>query len=253
MTDEREITLTVNGTEHTIEVEPRRLLVHAIREDLDMTGTHIGCDTGNCGACTVLKDGEPIKSCLMFAAQADGAEILTVEGMEDLPEADDLHPLQEGFREEHGLQCGYCTPGMLMAGKALLDEHPDPDEETIRDAISGNLCRCTGYQNIVRSIEYAADELENRTAADGGAVAVDGASESEGPASPEGGHAAPEFGGDADTFCGREDCCGGPDGADPFDRDALLDDAADADGPDNADGTSDADADTDATDRGDTV
>ena len=232
MTDEREITLTVNGTEHTIEVEPRRLLVHAIREDLDLTGTHIGCDTGNCGACTVLKDGEPIKSCLMFAAQADGAEILTVEGMEDLPEADDLHPLQEGFREEHGLQCGYCTPGMLMSGKALLDEDPDPDEETIRDAISGNLCRCTGYQNIVRSIEYAADELENRAAADGGAVTADG----DAPAAPEGGHAAPEFGGDADTFCGREDCCGGPDGADPFDRDALLDDA-----------------DGDADDRGDTV
>ena len=232
MTDEREITLTVNGTEHTIEVEPRRLLVHAIREDLDLTGTHIGCDTGNCGACTVLKDGEPIKSCLMFAAQADGAEILTVEGMEDLPEADDIHPLQEGFREEHGLQCGYCTPGMLMSGKALLDEDPDPDEETIRDAISGNLCRCTGYQNIVRSIEYAADELENRAAADGGAVTADG----DAPAAPEGGHAAPEFGGDADTFCGREDCCGGPDGADPFDRDALLDDA-----------------DGDADDRGDTV
>jgi carbon-monoxide dehydrogenase small subunit len=232
VTDEREITLTVNGTEHTIEVEPRRLLVHAIREDLDLTGTHIGCDTGNCGACTVLKDGEPIKSCLMFAAQADGAEILTVEGMEDLPEADDLHPLQEGFREEHGLQCGYCTPGMLMSGKALLDEDPDPDEETIRDAISGNLCRCTGYQNIVRSIEYAADELENRAAADGGAVTADG----DAPAAPEGGHAAPEFGGDADTFCGREDCCGGPDGADPFDRDALLDDA-----------------DGDADDRGDTV
>lgn len=249
MTDEREITLTVNGTEHTIEVEPRRLLVHAIREDLDMTGTHIGCDTGNCGACTVLKDGEPIKSCLMFAAQADGAEILTVEGMEDLPEADDIHPLQEGFREEHGLQCGYCTPGMLMAGKALLDEHPDPDEETIRDAISGNLCRCTGYQNIVRSIEYAAEELENRAAADGGAVAADGATDGGSAASPspEGGHAAPEVGGDADTFCGREDCCGGPDGADPFDRDALLDanDAGDVADADDA-------ADTDADDRGDT-
>mgnify|MGYP002761012842 FL=1 len=166
MTDKREITLTVNGTEHTIEVEPRRLLVHAIREDLDMTGTHIGCDTGNCGACTVLRDGEPVKSCLMFAVQADGAEIMTVEGMEDLPEAQgDLHPLQEGFREEHGLQCGYCTPGMLMAGKALLDENPDPDEAEIREAISGNLCRCTGYQNIVKSIEYAADELEEQTAA----------------------------------------------------------------------------------------
>ncbi|MEF8859752.1 MAG: (2Fe-2S)-binding protein [Halolamina sp.] len=211
MTDTREITLTINGTEQTLEVEPRRLLVHAIREDLDMTGTHIGCDTGNCGACTILKDGEPVKSCLLFAAQADGAEIMTVEGMEDLPEADDLHPLQEGFREEHGLQCGYCTPGMLMAGKALLDENPHPEEDEIRDAISGNLCRCTGYQNIVRSIEYAADELENRTAADGGTVtaAADNgtgtaAGDSDGPA------VGGTFAGDADTFCGRSDCCGGP-------------------------------------------
>lgn len=202
MTDETEITLTVNGTERTIEVEPRRLLVHAIREDLDMTGTHIGCDTGNCGACTVLKDGEPIKSCLMFAAQADGAEILTVEGMEGLPESgDDLHPLQEGFKQEHGLQCGYCTPGMLMAGKALLDENPDPEEAEIREAISGNLCRCTGYQNIVNSIEHAADELESRTATDGGAVATDDDTT-------------------ADTFCGAEDCCGGPsaDEAGPYDQ-----------------------------------
>ena len=251
MTDEREITLTVNGTEHTVEVEPRRLLVHAIREDLDLTGTHIGCDTGNCGACTVLKDGEPVKSCLMFAAQADGAEILTVEGMEDLPEADGIHPLQEGFREEHGLQCGYCTPGMLMSGKALLDEDPDPDEETIRDAISGNLCRCTGYQNIVRSIEYAADELADRAAADGGEVAADAGTDG-GTAqtpSPEDGHEPPAVGGDADTFCGREDCCGGPSGADPFDRDALLDDADDAtDAADRA-----AEAADDATDRGDSV
>ncbi|WP_321169343.1 (2Fe-2S)-binding protein [Halorubrum salinum] len=246
MTDEREITLTVNGTEHTVEVEPRRLLVHAIREDLDLTGTHIGCDTGNCGACTVLKDGEPIKSCLMFAAQADGAEILTVEGMEDLPEADGIHPLQEGFREEHGLQCGYCTPGMLMSGKALLDEDPDPDEETIRDAISGNLCRCTGYQNIVRSIEYAADELADRAAADGGAVTADGGAS----ASPEGGHEPPAVGGDADTFCGREDCCGGPSEADPFDREALLDDAEGGNGDAAVDSTDTA---VDADDRGDSV
>ncbi|WP_134670730.1 (2Fe-2S)-binding protein [Halorussus marinus] len=216
MTDETEITLTVNGTEHTVEVEPRRLLVHAIREDLDLTGTHIGCDTGNCGACTVLKDGEPIKSCLMFATQADGAEILTVEGMEDLPAADDdLHPLQEGFREEHGLQCGYCTPGMLMAGKALLDENPEPEEDEIREAISGNLCRCTGYQNIVRSIEYAADELDARAATDGGAVAA-----------ADGERSAAD-GGEADTFCGLEDCCGGPDASggdhagDQFEREYL--------------------------------
>ncbi|MXV64159.1 2Fe-2S iron-sulfur cluster binding domain-containing protein [Natronorubrum sp. JWXQ-INN-674] len=195
MTDTREITLTVNGTEHTIEVEPRQLLVHAIREELDLTGTHIGCDTGNCGACTVLRDGEPIKSCLMFATQADGSDLMTVEGMEDLPEAGgELHPLQEGFREEHGLQCGYCTPGMIMAGKALLDENPNPSEADIREAISGNLCRCTGYQNIVRSIEYAAEELEHGeiAAADGG-VAIDADANADG-----------EF------DCGVENCCGGP-------------------------------------------
>ncbi|ELY43202.1 (2Fe-2S)-binding protein [Natronorubrum bangense] len=199
MTNTREISLTVNGTEHTIDVEPRQLLVHAIREELDMTGTHIGCDTGNCGACTVLKDGEPIKSCLMFATQADGSELMTVEGMEELPEArGDLHPLQEGFREEHGLQCGYCTPGMLMAGKALLDENPDPSEEEIREAISGNLCRCTGYQNIVRSIEYAAEELEEVAAADGGTTAASGTDTS----------SADAFDGEFD--CGVENCCGGP-------------------------------------------
>jgi carbon-monoxide dehydrogenase small subunit len=213
VTDEREITLTVNGTEHTVEVEPRRLLVHTIREDLDMTGTHIGCDTGNCGACTVLKDGEPIKSCLMFATQADGAELTTVEGMEDMPEATDLHPLQEGFKAEHGLQCGYCTPGMLMAGKALLDENPDPDEDEIREAISGNLCRCTGYQNIVSSIEYAADELADRTATDGGVAAEDAAAHTEGAGDAS----------DSDTFCGQSDCCGGP-SADLFERDYPTED-----------------------------
>ncbi|PCR90662.1 (2Fe-2S)-binding protein [Natrinema ejinorense] len=204
MTDTREITLTVNGTEHTIDVEPRQLLVHAIREELDLTGTHIGCDTGNCGACTVLKDGEPIKSCLMFATQADGSELMTVEGMEDLPEAGaDLHPLQEGFREEHGLQCGYCTPGMIMSGKALLDENPDPSEEEIREAISGNLCRCTGYQNIVRSIEYAAEELEagEIAAADGGVVTdADGST-----ITP-----AEMTDADGEFDCGVENCCGGP-------------------------------------------
>jgi len=250
VTDTREITLTVNGTEHTIDVEPRRLLVHAIREDLDLTGTHIGCDTGNCGACTVLRDGEPVKSCMMFAVQADGAEIATVEGMEDLPEArGDLHPLQEGFREEHGLQCGYCTPGMLMAGKALLDENPDPDEDEIREAISGNLCRCTGYQNIVRSIEYAADELDRQAAAaDGGTVTAAarfaGDSEADGLDSEArgldngadglGDDAAPDA--DAAGFaaggfdCGVEDCCGGPstdaahvEGADPAFDDIDID------------------------------
>jgi len=163
----KDITITVNGTEQELSVEPRRLLVHAIREDLDLTGTHIGCDTGNCGACTVYKDGEAVKSCLMFAVQADGAEVTTVEGMADLPEAgmgrmDDLHPIQEGFRYMHGLQCGYCTPGMIMAGKALLEKDSDPSEATIRENISGNLCRCTGYQNIVKSIQYAADVLNDR-------------------------------------------------------------------------------------------
>ncbi|MCU4926875.1 (2Fe-2S)-binding protein [Halobacteria archaeon AArc-dxtr1] len=201
MSTQREITLTVNGTEHEIEVEPRTLLVHAIREQLDLTGTHIGCDTGNCGACTVLKDGEPIKSCLLFAAQADGSELMTVEGMEELPEArGELHPLQEGFREEHGLQCGYCTPGMIMSGKALLDENPDPSEDEIREAISGNLCRCTGYQNIVRSIEYAADELEGIAAADGGVAVERGES-----TTTEGGDPA-----SAEFDCGAENCCGGP-------------------------------------------
>jgi carbon-monoxide dehydrogenase small subunit len=163
----KDITITINGTERELRVEPRRLLVHAIREDLDLTGTHIGCDTGNCGACTVYKDGEAVKSCLMFAVQADGAELTTVEGMAELPEAgmgrmDDLHPIQEGFHQMHGLQCGYCTPGMIMAGKALLEKHPDPTEAQIRENISGNLCRCTGYQNIVKSIQYAADVFNDR-------------------------------------------------------------------------------------------
>ena len=187
---EREITLTVNDTEHVLEVEPRRLLVHALREDLGLTGTHIGCDTGNCGACTVYRDGEAVKSCLQFDVQAEGAEITTVEGMEDLPEAgtgkSDLHPIQEGFKQMHGLQCGFCTPGMIMASKALLEENADPSEREIRESISGNLCRCTGYQNIVKSVEYAADVMNGReppespveheeaaqeTAADGGSVA----------------------------------------------------------------------------------
>jgi len=190
---EKDVAMTVNGTEHELSVEPRRLLVHAIREDLNLTGTHIGCDTGNCGACTVYKDGQAVKSCLQFAVQADGSEITTVEGMEELPEAgtgdSDLHPIQEGFRQMHGLQCGFCTPGMIMAGKALLEENDDPTDEEIRVNISGNLCRCTGYQNIVKSIQYASDVLNDReppespvehedasleTAADGGEPATDG-------------------------------------------------------------------------------
>ena len=144
------ITVTVNGEKHSAEVEPRLLLVHFIREVLDLTGTHIGCDTTNCGACTVLLDGKAVKSCTVFAVQANGKEIMTVEGLEQDGE---LHPLQEGFWEEHGLQCGYCTPGMLMTAYAFLQENPNPTEEEIRWAISGNLCRCTGYVNIVKAIQ----------------------------------------------------------------------------------------------------
>ncbi len=147
------ITVTVNGTEHQAEVESRLLLVHFIREKLALTGTHIGCDTTHCGACTVLLDGEPVKSCTVLAVQADGGAIKTVEGLE---EDGALHPIQEGFWEEHGLQCGYCTPGMMMTSYALLQHNPDPSEEEIREAISGNLCRCTGYVNIVKAVRYAA-------------------------------------------------------------------------------------------------
>ena len=149
------IHVTVNGTEHEAEVEPRLLLVHFIREDLEMTGTHIGCDTTNCGACTVLLDGVPVKSCTVFAVQADGSQVMTVEG---LAQNGNLHPIQEGFREEHGLQCGFCTPGMLMTSYALLEGHSDPTEDDIRKAISGNLCRCTGYVNIVKAVQYAAQK-----------------------------------------------------------------------------------------------
>ena len=206
MTRTREITLTVNGTDRTLEVEARTLLVHAIREGLDLTGTHIGCDTGNCGACTVLVDGEPLKSCLLLAVQADGSEVLTVEGMEELPEAGgDLHPIQEGFREEHGLQCGYCTPGMIVAGKALLEENPNPSEAEIREAISGNLCRCTGYQNIVRAIEYAAAELDAEAEA---AVADGGATVDSGTGTRAGA---------ADGGCGVDGCCGGTGRHEPTD------------------------------------
>ncbi len=151
------ITVTINGTEHSAEVDSRLLLVHLIRDELRLTGTHIGCDTTHCGACTVLIDGEPMKSCTVLAVQADGREIKTVEG---LAENGNLHPLQEGFWEEHGLQCGYCTPGMLMTGYALLQRNPDPSEIEIREAISGNLCRCTGYVNIVKSVRYAAEKMK---------------------------------------------------------------------------------------------
>jgi carbon-monoxide dehydrogenase small subunit len=150
------LSVTVNGELRTAEVEPRMLLVHFIREELNLTGTHIGCDTTSCGACTVHWNGRPVKSCTVFAVQTDGAEIRTVEGLE---QDGKLHPVQEGFWQEHGLQCGFCTPGMMMTATALLEENPNPSEEEIRRAISGNLCRCTGYVNIVRSIQYAAGQL----------------------------------------------------------------------------------------------
>ena len=148
-----QITLTVNGAEHTLEVEPRRLLVHVLREDLGLTGTHIGCDTSSCGACTVNVDGTTALSCSILAVQADGSEIRTVEG---LAANGQLHPIQKAFHEHHGLQCGFCTPGMMMTARALLDREPQPDEQRIREAISGQICRCTGYTTIVRSIQWAA-------------------------------------------------------------------------------------------------
>jgi carbon-monoxide dehydrogenase small subunit len=151
------ITVVVNGQERSAAVEPRLLLVHFLREKLGLTGTHIGCDTTSCGACTVLLDGTPVKSCTMFAVQADGREVTTVEG---LATGGDLDPIQEGFREEHGLECGFCTPGMLLASKALLEENPDPSEEDIRWALSGNLCRCAGYQNIVNAVQWMARKLQ---------------------------------------------------------------------------------------------
>ncbi len=153
MHDRVSVTLTVNGEEHEADVEPRLLLVHFLREQLRLTGTHVGCDTSQCGACTVLLDGLGTKSCTVFAVQADGTEITTIEGM-----ATDgaLHPLQEGFWEEHGLQCGYCTPGMIMAATDLLAHNPDPSEAEIRRGIEGNLCRCTGYEHIVNAIQHAA-------------------------------------------------------------------------------------------------
>ncbi len=147
------VKVSVNGQERTAEVEPRMLLVHLVREVFGLTGTHVGCDTSSCGACTVLLDGQAVKSCTMLAVQADGRAITTVEG---LASGGQLHPIQEAFKEEHGLQCGFCTPGMMLVSAALLEENPDPSEEDIRWAISGNLCRCTGYQNIVKSVQHAA-------------------------------------------------------------------------------------------------
>ena len=145
--------VVVNGEERATEVEPRLLLVHYLRDTLGLTGTHVGCDTTHCGACTVLVDGTPVKSCTMLAVQADGASVTTVEG---LAPPGGLHPVQDGFKEEHGLQCGFCTPGMMLVSAALLEENDDPSEEEIRWAISGNICRCTGYQNIVKAVQWAA-------------------------------------------------------------------------------------------------
>jgi len=157
----RRISVMVNGEKRTVDVEPRLLLAHMLRQALQLTGTHTGCDTTNCGACTVLFDGRPIKSCTMLAVQADGHDVETVEG---LATASELHPVQEGFKQEHGLQCGFCTPGMMLAAKALLAENDNPTEDEIRWALSGNLCRCTGYQNIVKSVMWAAEKMREEEA-----------------------------------------------------------------------------------------
>jgi aerobic carbon-monoxide dehydrogenase small subunit len=155
-----QVALTINGEERSADVEPRTLLVHFIRDDLDLTGTHWGCDTSNCGACVVLMDGEPVKSCTVLAASAAGHEITTVEG---LAQDGELDPVQQGFMEEHGLQCGFCTPGMMLTARALLDRNPNPSDEDIREAISGQICRCTGYLNIVKAVHWAADHSATTT------------------------------------------------------------------------------------------
>jgi len=148
-----QVSITVNGVEHVLELEPRELLVYVLRERLGLTGTNVGCDTSSCGACTVLLDGESVKSCTLLGVQVDGHEITTIEG---LATNGTMHPVQEAFHEQHGLQCGYCTPGFIMATVSLLDETPNPTEEEIRHALEGNLCRCTGYHNIVRAVQTAA-------------------------------------------------------------------------------------------------
>jgi carbon-monoxide dehydrogenase small subunit len=155
----RRVTITVNGVKKTLDIEPRLLLAHLIRQGLELTGTHVGCDTTGCGACTVLLNGRPAKSCTVLAVQADGREVMTVEG---LAAAQQLDPIQEGFKEEHGLQCGFCTPGMMLAAKALLERNPNPTEDDVRWALSGNICRCTGYQNIVKAVLWAADKMREQ-------------------------------------------------------------------------------------------
>jgi len=151
------VSITVNGTTHALEVEPRALLVHALRDGLGLTGTHTGCETGQCGACTVLLDGKAVKSCMVLAVQADGHEVTTIEGIAPPGE---LHPIQQAFWEHHGLQCGYCTPGMILSSLALLEEHPEPDDDTIRHGIEGNICRCTGYNPILASVHDAAARMK---------------------------------------------------------------------------------------------
>ena len=151
------VTITVNGAEHADEVEPRTLLVHYLRETLGLTGTNVGCDTSQCGACTVLMDGQAVKSCTVLAAQADGSEVATIEG---LARNGALHPVQQGFWEKHGLQCGFCTPGMIMTAVDLLQRNPNPTEAEIRHGLEGNICRCTGYQNIVKAVQYAAEAMK---------------------------------------------------------------------------------------------
>ena len=160
----RRVTVTVNGEKRAADVEPRLLLAHLLRQGFKLTGTHTGCDTTNCGVCTVLVDGTPVKSCTMLAVQADGCEVMTVEGMAT---ASELDPIQEGFKDEHGLQCGFCTPGMMLTAKAFLAENPDPTEDEVRWALSGNLCRCTGYQNIVKSVLWAAKKMRAQSTEEG--------------------------------------------------------------------------------------
>lgn len=156
------LALDVNGKRREVDVEPRTLLIHLLRDQLGLTGSHVGCDTSSCGACTVHLNGEAVKSCTVLAVQADGAQVTTIEG---LGSEDDLHPLQQGFWEQHGLQCGYCTPGMIMSAADLLERNADPSEAEIREALAGNLCRCTGYHNIVRAVEHAAAAMRDRTEA----------------------------------------------------------------------------------------
>ena len=154
-----EITVTVNGTRHTSSVEPRTLLAYYLRDELGLTGTHVGCDTSQCGACTVVVDGAAVKSCTVLAVQADGSEVVTIEG---LAQDGELHPVQEGFWEEHGLQCGFCTPGIIMTLHQVLEEQPDPSEDEIRHSLAGNICRCTGYQNIVKAAQFAAQRMQEQ-------------------------------------------------------------------------------------------